>query len=140
MTGTLLVAPGSKLDIIVAGSGSASARCARRRLGGSTGGPATPCDCGDGGRSLIWISGEDMLMAEGAGGGEDSSSKKEMENGIHDGGVAAGRGRRWGPEWLHGGFYRHRPCIAARKGILNSSLNCFPISASTYVSIYQCTP
>ena len=99
MTGTLSVAPGSKLDIIVAGGGSASARCARRRLGGSTGGPATPCDCGDGGRSSIRISGEDMLIAEGGEGGEDSSSKKETENGIHDGGVPAGR-RRWGPEWL----------------------------------------
>ena len=79
MTGTLSVAPGSKLDIIVAGGGSASGRCARGRLGGSTGGPATPCDCGDGGRSLIRISGEDMLIAEGGEGGEDSSSKKETE-------------------------------------------------------------
>jgi hypothetical protein len=74
VTGTLSVAPGSKLDIIVAGGGSA-----RRRLGGSTGGPVTPCDCGDGGRSLIRISGEDMLIAEGGEGGEDSSSKKETE-------------------------------------------------------------
>ena len=79
MTGTLSVAPGSKLDIIVAGGGSASARCARRRLGGSTGGPAAPCDCGDGGRSSIRTSGEDMLIAEGGEGGEDSMSKKETE-------------------------------------------------------------
>ena len=60
--------------------------------------------------------------------------------GIHDGGDAAGRGRRWGPEWLHGGFYRHRPCITARIGIVNSSLTCFPIAASTYVCIYPYTP
>ena len=78
LTGTLSVAAGSKLDVIVAGGGSAGGRCARRL--GSTGGPATSSDYGDGGRSSIQTSGEDMLIAEGGEGGEeDSSSKKEKQ-------------------------------------------------------------
>ena len=61
-----------------------------------------------------------------------ASSKKEIENGIH----AAGRGRRWGPEWLHGGFYRHRPCITARIGILNSSLTWRQVHTCASISIH----
>ena len=68
LIGTLSVAPGSKPDIIVAGGGSAGGRCARRL--GSTGGPATSSDYGDGGRSSIQTSGEDILIAEGGEGGE----------------------------------------------------------------------
>ena len=63
----------------MAGGGSADGRCSRRL--GSTGGPATSSDYGDGGRSSIQTSGEDILIAEegGEGGEEASSSKKEKQ-------------------------------------------------------------